>query len=43
MTGVVYVINKLGETCAYLEQLVAERDAQIAQLIERITRLETER
>ena len=43
MTGTEYVIDKLGQTCDYLERVLAERDAQIEQLTERIARLEAER
>lgn len=42
MTGTEYVIEKLGATCAYLEGVVAERDAALQQAAERIVRLEAE-
>ena len=42
MTGMAYVIEKLGATCAYLEGVVAERDAALQQAAERIARLEAE-
>ena len=42
MNGTAYVIDKLGETCAYLEGVVAERDAALQQAAERIARLEAE-
>ena len=43
MTGTEYVIDKLGQTCDYLERALADRDAQIVQLTERIAQLEPER